>query len=79
MRIDANKFRPLNSTALYFKEVGIAQSVERRTTGWMAWVRFPPVKDFSPLHSFQTGSGSHPASYPMDIGGSFPGGKAAGT
>jgi hypothetical protein len=26
----------------------------------------------------QTGSGAHPASYPMDTWGSFPGGKAAG-
>jgi hypothetical protein len=33
---------------------------------------------FSLLHIVQTGSGAHPASYPMDIGGSFPGGKAAG-
>jgi hypothetical protein len=26
------------------------------------------------LHSLQTGSGAHPASYPLDTGGSFPGG-----
>jgi hypothetical protein len=26
----------------------------------------------------QTGSGAHPASYPMSTRGSFPGGKAAG-
>jgi hypothetical protein len=25
--------------------------------------------DFSLLHSFQTGSGTHPASYPMGTGG----------
>jgi hypothetical protein len=25
----------------------------------------------------QTGSGAHPVSYPIDTGGSFPGGKAA--
>jgi hypothetical protein len=30
------------------------------------------------LHVVQTGSGVHPSSYPMDTGGSFPGGKAAG-
>jgi hypothetical protein len=30
------------------------------------------------LHVVQTGSGAHVASYPMGIGGSFPGGKAAG-
>jgi hypothetical protein len=32
--------------------------------------------EFSRLH-VQTGSGVHPASYPMGTGGSFPGGKAA--
>jgi hypothetical protein len=30
------------------------------------------------LHVVQTGSGAHPASYPMDNGGSFPGGKGIG-
>jgi len=29
-------------------------------------------------HRFQTGSGAHPAFYPMGIGDSFPGGKVAG-
>jgi hypothetical protein len=29
---------------------------------------------FSLLHNVQTDSGAHPASYPMGIGGSFPGG-----
>jgi hypothetical protein len=29
-------------------------------------------------HHVQNGSGAYPASYQMDIGGSFPGGKAAG-
>jgi hypothetical protein len=33
---------------------------------------------FSSIHIVQTGSGAHPASYPMVTGGSFPGGKAAG-
>jgi hypothetical protein len=43
------------------------------------WVRFPAVlRDFSSLHSFRTGSGAHPASYPTGTGGSFPGNKAAG-
>jgi hypothetical protein len=32
----------------------------------------------SPLHVVHTGSAAHPASYPMDKGGSFPKGKAAG-
>jgi hypothetical protein len=33
---------------------------------------------FSVLHNVQTGSGAHPASYPMGTCGSFSGGKAAG-
>jgi hypothetical protein len=33
---------------------------------------------FSLLHSVQTDSGVHPASYPMATGGSFPGGTVAG-
>jgi hypothetical protein len=34
-------------------------------------------QEFSLLHVIQIGSGAHPASYPMGIGSSFPGGKAA--
>jgi hypothetical protein len=34
--------------------------------------------NFSLHHRVQTGCGAHPASYPMDTRGSFPGGKAAG-
>jgi hypothetical protein len=34
--------------------------------------------NFSLHHRVQNGSGAHPASYPMGIRGSFPGGKAAG-
>jgi len=34
---------------------------------------------FSIRHSFRTGSEAHPVSYPMGIGGSFPGGKATGS
>jgi hypothetical protein len=42
-------------------------------------VRFPAsARDFSLLHSVQTGSGAHPASYTMGTRGCFPGGKAAG-
>jgi hypothetical protein len=59
--------------------VGIAQSVQRQAMGWTAWVRFPAVQDFSLLHSIQTGTWAHPASCPMGTGGSFPGGKVAGT
>jgi hypothetical protein len=42
-------------------------------------VRFPAGAGNSFLnHSVQNGSRAHPASYPMDTKGSFPGGKAAG-
>jgi hypothetical protein len=34
------------------------------------------AEDFSSSPYVQTGSGAHPASYPMGTGGSFPGGKA---
>jgi hypothetical protein len=34
--------------------------------------------NFSLRHHFRTGSGAHPASYPMGIRGSFPGEKACG-
>jgi hypothetical protein len=45
-------------------------------TGWTTGVRLPTgTRDFSLLYSVQTGSEAHPASYPMGIGGSFPGGK----
>jgi hypothetical protein len=40
-------------------------------------VRSPAgAKDFSSILSVQTGSGAHPASYPMGTGSPFPGGKA---
>jgi hypothetical protein len=42
-------------------------------------VRFPErAGNFSLHHRVQTGSGAHPASYPMGNRGSFPGSKAAG-
>jgi hypothetical protein len=34
--------------------------------------------NFSPHHRVQNDSGAYPASYPMGIRGSFPGGKEAG-
>jgi hypothetical protein len=46
-------------------------------TGWTSRVRVPSVQNLSLLHSVQTGSGAHPASYQMGTGDSFPGGKAA--
>jgi hypothetical protein len=40
-------------------------------------VRSPTgAEDFSSSFCVQTGSGAHPASYPMGTGGSFTGGKA---
>jgi hypothetical protein len=42
-------------------------------------VRFPAgAGNFSLHHRVQNGSEAHPASYPMDTRGSFPGGKATG-
>jgi hypothetical protein len=41
-------------------------------------VRSPAgAEDFSSNLCVQTGSGAHPASYPMGTGGPFPGGKSA--
>jgi hypothetical protein len=34
-------------------------------------------QDFSLVHNIQTGSGAHPASYPLVKGVLYPGGKAA--
>jgi hypothetical protein len=49
-------------------------------TGWTSGVPFPAeAKYFSLLHSLQTGSGTHPASYPMGTGVFFLGDKAAET
>jgi hypothetical protein len=56
----------------------IAQSVQRRATGWKAVVLFPAVQDFFLLHKVETGSEVHSASYQLDTGGDFLGGKAAG-
>jgi hypothetical protein len=42
----------------------------------MAGVQYPAgARDFSLVHSVETGSGAHPA-YPMGTKASFPGGKA---
>jgi hypothetical protein len=42
--------------------------------------RFPAsAGNFSLHHHVQNGSGAHPASHPVGIRGSFPGGKAAGS
>jgi hypothetical protein len=55
----------------------IAQSVQRWATGWTTGVRFPArVRDFSLNHRVRTGSGAHPALYPMSTGDAFTEGKA---
>jgi hypothetical protein len=57
--------------------VGIALGY--RLDGRGSRVRFPArAGNFSLHYRVQTGSGAHPASYPMGTRGSFPGGKAAG-
>jgi hypothetical protein len=59
----------------------ITQSVYRLATRWMtegSEFESRRGQEFS-LHVVQTGSGVHPASHPMGTGGSFPGGKAAGS
>jgi hypothetical protein len=44
----------------------------------MIGVRIPTRAGNSLRHCVQTGSGAHPASYPVGIGGFFPGDKVAG-
>jgi hypothetical protein len=47
-------------------------------TGWKAGIRFPEgTINLSVHHSVQTGSGAHPALYPMGTGGCFSEVKAA--
>jgi hypothetical protein len=50
-------------------------------TGWTmegSEFEFRKGQECELLRIVQTGSGAHPASYPMGIRGSFSGGKAAG-
>jgi hypothetical protein len=54
----------------------MTQTVYLRDTGWVTWVLSPAqARDFSLLHSIQTGSEAHPVSCPMDT---FTEGKAVG-
>jgi hypothetical protein len=71
----------LNVITLMFKScdssVGIATGYVLDDRGFR--VRFPVgAGNFSLHHRVQNGSGTHPASFPMGTGGSFPGSKAAG-
>jgi hypothetical protein len=62
---------------LFISSVGIALSYGLGDLG--SRIRFPEGAGNSSLHHrVQNGSGTHPASYPMDTRDSFPGGKAAG-
>jgi hypothetical protein len=55
-------------------------SVSIWAMGWTARADFlVEATDFSLLHSIQTGSGAHAASYTTGIGGCFPRSKEAGT
>jgi hypothetical protein len=60
----------------YYMSVSIALGY--RLDDWGSRIRFPAgAGNFSLCNHVQNGSGAHPASYPMDNRGSFPGGKAA--
>jgi hypothetical protein len=64
-------------TTCYDSSVGIVLDYGLDDRG--SRVRFPAgAGKFSFHHRVQNGSGAHPASYPMDIRGSFPRGKVAG-
>jgi hypothetical protein len=71
------------ATGYFQKEniIIIIRRRRRRRAGIAQWYRARiPVGDgnFSPRHRVRTGPGAHPASYPMNTRGSFPGDKAAG-
>jgi hypothetical protein len=66
-----------NSTFTYLPEPGKLSRYIDEAISWKAGVLFPAgARNFSLLHTVQTGSGAHPASSPMGTGDSFPGGKA---
>jgi hypothetical protein len=60
------------------KEPGCLGRYNDGPQAWLPEFSFQQGKDFSLLHSVQTGSGAHAASYPVGTGGSFPRGKEAG-
>jgi hypothetical protein len=53
----------------------IPRSNQNSSVGTAVSYDGPTVQDFSLLHVVQTDSRTHPASYPMGTGGSFPGVK----
>jgi hypothetical protein len=53
-------------------KAGVSQSVQQLATGWTTeGLKFESRhgQQFCPLHVVQTGSGAHPASYPIGTGG----------
>jgi hypothetical protein len=74
---DKIRNRYFTSTKYECYSVGIALGYVLDDRG--SRVRFPVGGgNFSLHHRVQNGSGAHPASYPVDTRGSFPGGKAVG-
>jgi hypothetical protein len=64
---------------LHFTRAGIAQWYSAELRAEWTGVRVPAgTGNFSLHHRVQTGSGAHPASYPVGTRCCFPGGKAAG-
>jgi hypothetical protein len=69
-------FFPFFIVKSWDSSVNIATSY--RLDDWMIGVWFlAGAGNFCPWHCIQTGSGAHPTSYPVGIGSSFPGCKAA--
>jgi hypothetical protein len=69
----------ISAWILFKREVGMAQSVRRRATGWTNGIRLPARQHFSLLQGYQADSRAKPASYTMSDGDDFPSDKAAGT
>jgi hypothetical protein len=78
VRFPNSSLRPVISCSnegLFYDLCGIALGYVLDDRGFKSPVG---AGNFSLYHRIQTGSGSHPASYPMDARGSFLLGKAAG-
>jgi hypothetical protein len=68
------------SLLIIMREWGYFSLYSDQATGWTTGVEFlaGALKGFFSLHLVQTGSGAHPASYPVGTRDSFLGGKAPG-
>jgi hypothetical protein len=74
---DTLSFQPLLQI-LKSQDNSVGIVTGHRLDDWIIAIRFPAVAgNFSLQYCVQTGSGAHPASYPMGTGGSFPGSKVA--